>query len=81
GRDGEVRAFWNTCTHRGARLCEAQSGTMARVMCPYHFWTFGLDGKLIAARGMPEGFDKAANNLRPVALENIGGLIFICLSD
>jgi Rieske 2Fe-2S family protein len=53
GKDGVVRAFYNTCTHRGSRLCEAQSGSMPRVMCPYHFWTFGLDGKLIAARGMP----------------------------
>ncbi|EGD58278.1 Rieske (2Fe-2S) domain-containing protein [Novosphingobium nitrogenifigens DSM 19370] len=81
GRDGEIRAFYNTCTHRGAKLCEAQKGSMARVMCPYHFWTFGLDGKLIVARGMPEGFDKAQHGLREVALENVGGLIFICLAD
>ncbi len=51
GRDGVIRAFYNTCTHRGSRLCDAQQGTMPRVMCPYHFWTFGLDGKLIAAAG------------------------------
>jgi Rieske 2Fe-2S family protein len=81
GRDGVVRAFYNTCTHRGSQLCSQQRGTMARVMCPYHFWTFGLDGKLIAAREMPEAFDKSANNLRGVALENIAGLLFVCLSD
>lgn len=80
GRDGEVRAFHNTCTHRGSRLCGAQQGSMPRVMCPYHFWTFGLDGKLIAARDMPEGFDKSEHGLRPVALENLGGLLFICLA-
>jgi Rieske 2Fe-2S family protein len=72
GKDGQIRAFYNTCTHRGAKLCDAQKGSMPRVMCPYHFWTFGLDGKLIAARGMPEGFDKGANGLREVAIENLG---------
>jgi len=81
GKDGEVRAFYNTCTHRGSRLCDAQKGSMARVMCPYHFWTFGLDGNLMVARGMPEGFEKSAHGLRPVALENVGGLLFICLAD
>lgn len=81
GRDGEIRAFYNTCTHRGAKLCDAQKGNMPRISCPYHFWTFGLDGKLISARGMPEGFDKAEHGLREVALENVGGLLFVCLSD
>ncbi|MBU6428806.1 MAG: aromatic ring-hydroxylating dioxygenase subunit alpha, partial [Cyanobacteria bacterium REEB65] len=81
GKDGEVRAFYNTCTHRGSKLCDAQKGNMGRVMCPYHFWTFGLDGKLIVARGMAEDFDKNNHNLRPVALENVGGLLFVCLSD
>lgn len=81
GRDGEIRAFYNTCTHRGSRLCSEQTGSMARVMCPYHFWTFGLDGKLIAARDMPDAFDKSAHDLRPVALENLSGLLFLCLSD
>jgi Rieske 2Fe-2S family protein len=50
-------------------------------MCPYHQWTYGLDGKLLAARSMAEDFDKADHGLNSVALENVGGLIFICLSD
>lgn len=79
-KDGEIKAFHNTCTHRGAKLCEGP-GKAARLVCPYHQWTFALDGKLLAARNMPDGFDKADNGLRPVALENIGGLIFLCLSD
>jgi glycine betaine catabolism A len=81
GRDGEVRAFWNSCRHRGARICEAQRGRSPRLMCPYHQWTYGLDGALLAARGMADDFDKADHGLSPVALENIGGLIFICMSD
>ncbi len=81
GRDGEVRAFYNSCRHRGARICETATGNSPRLICPYHFWTYGLDGKLLAARNMPEGFDKADNGLIPVALENVGGLLFVCLSD
>ncbi len=75
GRDNEVRAFHNSCRHRGARICEAQAGSASRLMCPYHIWTYGLDGKLLAARNMPDGFDKADHGLIPVALENIGGLL------
>ncbi len=81
GRDGEVRAFWNSCRHRGARICQEQRGRAPRLMCPYHQWTYGLDGALLAARSMAPGFDKKAHGLSPVALENIGGLIFICMSD
>ena len=81
GRDGEIRAFHNPCTHRGAKLCDAAHGSNARITCPYHQWTFALDGKLLAARNMPEEFDKAAYGLRPVAIENIAGLIFLCLAD
>ncbi len=81
GRDGGIRAFWNSCRHRGAQLCSAQRGRMPRIMCPYHQWTYGLDGALLAARNMSDDFDKADHGLTPVALENVGGLIFICLSD
>jgi Rieske 2Fe-2S family protein len=79
-KQGEIRAFHNTCTHRGAKLCSS-AGKGARITCPYHQWTFALDGKLLAARNMPPEFNKADHGLRPVALENIGGLIFLCLAD
>ena len=78
-RDNEVRAFWNSCRHRGARICLEQRGRAPRLTCPYHQWTYGLDGALIAARSMAEDFDKKENGLAPVALENVGGLIFICM--
>lgn len=81
GRDNEVRAFWNSCRHRGARICQDQRGRAPRLTCPYHQWTYGLDGALIAARSMAEDFDKKDHGLAPVALENIGGLIFICMAD
>ncbi len=81
GRDQQVRAFWNSCRHRGARICEQQRGRASRLTCPYHQWTYGLDGALLAARSMAEDFDKQDHGLTPVALENIGGLIFICMAD
>ena len=81
GRDMQVRAFWNSCRHRGSKICLEQKGSVPRLMCPYHQWTYGLDGKLLAARNMGEDFDKADHRLSRVALENVGGLIFICMSD
>ena len=48
-RDGQARAFFNVCRHRGARLCTEESGVARRAFqCPYHAWTYDLDGKLIA---------------------------------
>jgi glycine betaine catabolism A len=81
GRDNQVRAFWNSCRHRGSKICLDQRGRVPRLICPYHQWTYGLDGALLAARSMAEDFDKKDHGLAPVALENIGGLIFICMSD
>ncbi len=81
GRNNQVRAFWNSCRHRGARICEQQRGRAPRLTCPYHQWTYGLDGALLAARSMAEGFDKHEHGLTPVALENVGGLLFICMAD
>ena len=81
GRDNEIRAFWNSCRHRGAKICLEQKGRAPRLTCPYHQWTYGLDGKLLAARSMAENFEKSEHGLNPVALENVGGLIFICMAD
>ena len=76
-----VRAFFNVCRHRGSTLCSAQSGNAPRLVCPYHAWTFGLDGKLIAARLMPDDFDKAENGLFTCHIRVFHGLIFINLSE
>jgi Rieske 2Fe-2S family protein len=58
GRDGKIRAFRNLCRHRGARLCMEESGEVGKaIRCMYHAWTYGLDGRLIAApnmRDMPD---------------------------
>lgn len=54
-RGGEIRAFRNLCRHRGARLCTEESGEVGKaIRCMYHAWTYGLDGRLIAAPNMRE---------------------------
>lgn len=58
GRDNIIRAFHNSCRHRGSRVCTADKGLSARLVCPYHQWTYDLDGKLVFARQMADGFDK-----------------------
>ncbi|MEH6774720.1 MAG: aromatic ring-hydroxylating dioxygenase subunit alpha [Cereibacter changlensis] len=81
GADGEVRAFHNTCRHRGSVICKSREGKVAKLVCPYHQWTYGLDGKLLWANSMGPEFDPTAHGLRSVALRDLHGLIYICLSD
>ncbi len=77
GEDGELRAFANVCRHRGSRICAEPSGHAKFFVCPYHAWSYGLDGSLRAARHMPEGFDTAAHGLKPIHTRVIQGLIFV----
>lgn len=51
GQDGVARAFLNVCRHRGAQLCKAGRGTVQRIVCPYHAWQYGLDGRLQGVYG------------------------------
>jgi len=81
GRDGRIRAFHNSCRHRGSRVCNTERGTAARLVCPYHQWTYDLDGSLVFARQMADGFCKEEFGLKPVACESVAGYIFICLAD
>jgi glycine betaine catabolism A len=80
-RQGEIRAFHNSCRHRGSMICAVGSGTAPKLVCPYHRWTYDLDGSLFAANRMADDFDKADHGLKPVAVECIAGTIFICLSE
>jgi phenylpropionate dioxygenase-like ring-hydroxylating dioxygenase large terminal subunit len=76
-----VRAFYNVCRHRGSTICQAESGSVPKLVCPYHAWTFGLDGRLLAARLMPDDFDKAENSLFSCHVRVFHGLIFINMSE
>ena len=80
-RDGEIRAFHNSCRHRGSRLCAAERGRVPRFVCPYHQWTYRLDGELIAARDMGDGFEHSKYPLRAVHCARTGGYIFACLAQ
>lgn len=78
-----IGAFYNVCRHRGTRLCEEERGHGAAIQCPYHAWTYGLDGRLIGAPHMDEvkAFDKEAYSLRSVRCELWEGFIFVNLND
>ncbi|MGH8858045.1 MAG: aromatic ring-hydroxylating oxygenase subunit alpha, partial [Polaromonas sp.] len=79
--DMKISAFHNVCRHRGSRLCQSQQGAVGNLVCPYHQWTYNLQGKLMFAEHMGERFDVTQHNLKPVHLRNIGGLLFICLAE
>ena len=87
-RESQLRAFYNVCRHRGARLCrpEAASGPASaaiaggiaagRIVCPYHQWTYDLDGRLLAAPYLTTepGFDKSVFSLYPIGVETWAAL-------
>lgn len=81
GNDGELNAFHNSCRHRGAMLCPPGAGNLPRLTCPYHSWTYGLSGALLAAARMGPDFDKRAHGLGTLHLETVAGAMFICFAD
>ena len=82
GKDHDVRAFANTCRHRGTRLLKGR-GKRRVISCPYHSWAFALDGTLLGAPDMDRtpGFRKEDYPLLPVRLEQWAGFLFVALSD
>jgi carnitine monooxygenase subunit len=80
GRGGELRAFYNVCKHRAHELLSG-SGTSRNIVCPYHAWTYSLDGSLKAARRADrmETFDKTEVCLDQVAVEEFGGMVYVNL--
>lgn len=79
--DGAVHALNNVCRHRGSTICHETAGHASRLVCPYHQWAYGLDGRLLACRGMPEDLDKSQFGLAAVHAREVGGLIFISLAQ
>src|ERR1700760_902235 len=74
-----VNGFYNVCRHRGSLICLAPEGRVQRLTCPYHAWSYGLDGQLLAARLMPADFSRADNGLHRVHLRVFYGFIFVNL--
>lgn len=85
GQDGQLRAFLNACRHRGARLCTEPCGRLESrvIQCPYHAWSYALDGRLIGAPNMRDaaGFSPAAFGLLPVRLAIWEGMVWVTLAD
>ena len=78
----QVRAFANTCRHRGTRLL-SESGSCRVISCPYHGWAYALDGALVGTPGMEEtvGFQRADYGLVPIRLETWDGFIFVTFDE
>jgi phenylpropionate dioxygenase-like ring-hydroxylating dioxygenase large terminal subunit len=81
GDDGAARAFANVCRHRASRLVSGGSGCSKRLTCPYHAWTYALDGRLIGVPNKADypGLDTAQYGLVPVELERWRGFLFVRL--
>lgn len=80
GKDGLVRAFHNVCRHRAARLLDYESGNCGgRITCPYHAWTYRLDGTLTGVPHLDdyENFERADHGLKSVDLDVFAGFVFI----
>ena len=80
GDAGTVLAMHNVCRHRGSIICAEPSGHVNRLVCPYHQWAYGLDGALLACRGMQPDLDKSQLGLHRVHACEVAGLIFISLA-
>lgn len=82
-RQGQIRAFHNVCRHRGARVVNDAQGHCSTFRCPYHFWTYSLEGDLVGIPGEEAydgtGFEKERFPLLPVSCETVLGLVFVHL--
>jgi len=93
-RDGTIAVMENRCAHRGVRFCQQQRGKARSFVCPYHQWTYKLNGDLAGLPfrqgverdgekqgGMPADFDMQAHGLVKLRVARYGGLIFASFSD
>lgn len=80
-REGRVGALHNVCRHRGSLVCTQEAGNAQRLVCPYHAWSYGLDGALVGAPMMGEAFDKSGYGLKRAHAEEFDGLIFVSLAE
>lgn len=72
-----INALINVCRHRGSRIRAEKIGCSRRLTCPYHGWTYDLEGRLLFAAYMDENFDKSKNSLRRIRCEILEGMIFV----
>ena len=80
-KDNKIYAHYNVCRHRGSHICLEESGNKKLLVCPYHAWSYNLDGSIKSARLMNDDFNKEEWSLNKCNLKIFEGLIFINLSD
>ncbi len=80
-REGQIGAFLNICRHRGSRVCVKAAGNARVFSCPYHAWTYELNGRLRAAREMGKDFDRDAHGLLQAHVRVFQGMIFVCTAE
>ncbi|HZC16227.1 MAG TPA: Rieske (2Fe-2S) protein, partial [Caulobacteraceae bacterium] len=81
GQDGALRGFHNTCRHRGSRILADGKGAAARLVCPYHRWTYDLSGDLVHAARMGDDFEPCDHGLHPIHVETCAGAVYVCVTD
>ena len=79
-REHQIKALHNACRHRGSKVCTQATGRVANLVCPYHQWSYDLNGKLFNARSM-DGLNFADYSLKPIHLEIINTQIYVCVAD
>ncbi|KHL11975.1 UNVERIFIED_CONTAM: (Fe-S)-binding protein [Mumia flava] len=79
--DEQVRAWHNVCRHRGSRILTEPSGSVGNIVCGYHQWTYGTDGRLLHAGTQAPGFDRSCFGLKPVHVRSVSGLLFVSLAE
>lgn len=82
-REGVIRGFHNVCRHRGARLVDGSGRCPGLMVCPYHGWSYQLDGRLngVPNRDSFPGIDREAFGLKPVHVSLLFGLVFVCVAE
>jgi len=80
-RVGEIAGYHNTCRHRGSQILANGCGRVPKLVCPYHKWTYELDGRLLAAPRMEAGFSFANAGLKPISVRTVAGCVYVALTD
>lgn len=80
GEDGALHALHNSCRHRGSRVCDLAAGNTRRWVCPYHQWSYALDGSLLGAGGVERELDLSDHDLIRAPVMEVGGLVYVWLA-
>ena len=83
GQDGQIRAFYNMCSHRGNKVACDREGNRKGFQCLFHGWVYDTEGKLVSVpeKEKFEFLDMEQESLRPINMDIWGGFVHICLDD